>query len=63
MFSLEIRNNFSFETVILHWLPRKVVKSPSLEMFKNHGDVAMRDVISGHGGGGLVDLRGLVQLQ
>ena len=22
-------------------------------MFKNHGDVALRDVVSGHGGGGL----------
>ena len=49
----------------MHWnrLAREVMESPSLEMFKNHGDVAMRDVISGHVGGGLVDLRGLVQLQ
>jgi len=27
--------------------------SPSLEVFKNHGDVAQRDVVSGHGGVGL----------
>mgnify|MGYP001859334932 CR=1 FL=1 len=27
--------------------------SPSLEAFENHGDVALRDVVSGHGGGGL----------
>ena len=33
-------------------LPRKVVGSPSLEVFKNHGDMALRDVVSGHGGVG-----------
>ena len=36
-----------------------------LEVFQNHGDVAMRDVVSGHGGGGMVvglgDLWGLFQ--
>ena len=26
-----------------------VVGSPSLEVFQNHGDVALRDVVSGHG--------------
>jgi len=31
-------------------LPRKVVGSPSLEVFKNCGDVALRYVVSGHGG-------------
>ena len=34
-------------------LPRGVVESLSLEVFKNHGDVAVRDVVSGHGGDGL----------
>ena len=42
-----------------------VVESPSLEVFKNSVDVALRDVVSGHGGGGLLvgldDLRGLFQ--
>ena len=39
----------------MHWhrLPREVEESPSMELFQNHGDVALRDVVSGHGGGGL----------
>jgi len=32
-----------------HRLPREVVESPFLEVFKNHGDVALSDVVSGHG--------------
>ena len=35
-------------------LSREVVESPSLEVFQSHVDVALRDVVSGHGGGGLV---------
>jgi len=42
-----------------------VVESPSLELSENHGDVALRDVVSGHDGDGLMfgldDLRGLFQ--
>ena len=38
---------------------------PSLEVFKNHTTVALRDMISGHGGDGLMtgtdDLGGLFQ--
>jgi len=36
-----------------HSLPREVGESLSLEMFQNRGDVALRHVVSGHGGDGL----------
>ena len=39
----------------MHWhrLSKEVVGSPSLKVFQNHGDVALRDVVSRHGGDGL----------
>ncbi|XP_025006024.2 uncharacterized protein LOC112532354 [Gallus gallus] len=36
-----------------HGLPREVVLSPSLEVFRRHRDVSVRDTVSGHGGGAL----------
>jgi len=50
---------------VLQWhrLHREVVQSLSLEVFQSRVDVALRDVVSGHGGDGLIvgpgDLIGL----
>ena len=49
-FRVHIVRSFS-EQVVMHWA---VVGSPSLEVFKSCGDAALRDVVSGHGGDGLM---------
>ena len=46
---MEIRKNLYSKGAVLQWhrLPREVLESPSLEVFKKRGDVALMDVGSG----------------
>ena len=54
-FRLDIRKHFFLERVVMQWhsCPGWWCSPLSMEVFKNHVDVALRDVVSGHGGGGL----------
>ena len=44
---MDMRNNFFSARAVRQWhrLPMEVVESPSLEVFKNHVDVALSDMV------------------
>ena len=55
-FRLDSRKNLFSEEALMYWqqrLPRDMVGSWSLEVLTKHGDVALGDMVRGHGGDSL----------
>ena len=54
-FKFDIKTNFFSKGVVMQWhrLPREVIESLSLVVFKNCGYVALNDMVSRHGEDGL----------
>ena len=52
---MDSRKNIFSERMVMHWnrLPGGVLERLSLEVLKNCGDVALRNMVNGHGGDGL----------
>lgn len=46
-FRLDFRNHFFTERMVKHWnrMPREVIGSSSLEEFKRHVNVALKDIV------------------